>query len=106
MKNINLNTVKNTNRKIAIVAITLSTGLFALISNSSMAQAVELLKAEPIEQISLYHEAKESLALSFTGLTISQNVNDEVKINTMAKQQNSVNKSFSVTLTNANLISE
>ncbi|MFT7008947.1 MAG: purine-nucleoside phosphorylase [Colwellia sp.] len=98
--------MKNTKRKLAIVITTLSTGLFALVSNSSMAQATELLKAEPIEQISLYQEAKESLALSFTGLTISQNINSEVKVNTMAKQQNSVNKNFSVTLTNANLISE
>tara|TARA_R110001583_G_scaffold2068_4_gene15244 strand:- start:10481 stop:10777 length:297 start_codon:yes stop_codon:yes gene_type:complete len=98
--------MKNTKRKLAIVITTLSTGLFALVSNSSMAQATELLKAEPIEQISLYQEAKESLALSFTRLTISQNINSEVKVNTMAKQQNSVNKNFSVTLTNANLISE
>jgi hypothetical protein len=98
--------MKNTKRKLAIVITTLSTGLFTLVSNSSMAQATELLKAEPIQQISLYQEAKESLALSFTGLTISQNINSEVKINTMAKQQNSVNKNFSATLTNANLISE
>ena len=98
--------MKNTKRKLAIVITTLSTGLFALVSNSSMAQATELLKAEPIEQISLYQEAKESLALSFTGLTISPNVNNEVKINTMAKQQHLVNKSFSVMLTNANFISE
>jgi hypothetical protein len=98
--------MKNTKRKLAIVITTLSTSLFALVSNSSMAQATELLKAEPIQQISLYQEAKESLALSFTGLTISQNINSEVKINTMAKQKNSVNKNFSATLTNANLISE
>jgi hypothetical protein len=72
MKNTNAQTDKKTKIKIAIVVTTLVTGLFAIIGNNSIVQAAELIKAEPIKQINLYQEAKVSLALSFTSLTISQ----------------------------------
>jgi hypothetical protein len=103
MKNTNVKTVKNTKRQIAIVV---ATALFSLISNSSIVQAAELVKAQPVKQISLYQEAKESLALSFTGLTISQNVNDAATISIMTTQQNAANTSSSVTLIKTNLMSE
>jgi len=106
MKNTNAQTVKNTKRKLAIVLTTLTTGLFALLGNSSIVQASDLVKAEPIKQINLYQEAKESLASSFTDLTISQDMNEEATINIMAKQHNSVNTNYPITLTKINLISE
>jgi len=106
MKNTNAQIQKNTKRKLTIVISTLVAGLFAATSNSSVVQAAELEKIEPIKQISLYQEAKESLALSFNGLTINQNYNDEAVKSTMAKQQNSTIKNIPITLTKANLVSE
>jgi len=106
MKNTNAQTDKNTKRKLAIVITTLVTGLFAITGNNSIVQAAELVKAEPIKQVRLYQEAKESLALSFTRLTISQNFNDDVVKSTMANQQSSANKNSLFTLTKIDLVSE
>jgi len=106
MKNTNAQTDKNSQKKLAIVLTTLMTGLFAFISNSSIAQAAELVQAEPIKQINLYQEAKASLALSFTSLTISQKFNDDAVKSTMANQQNSANTNSPITLTKINVVSE
>jgi len=102
----NTNAHKNTKRKLTIVITTLVTGLFAVISNGSIVQAAELVKAEPIKQVSLYQEAKESLALSFDSLTISQNFNNEEAKNTIANQQSLASTNSSIILTKTNLVSE
>jgi hypothetical protein len=106
MKEITQQTFKNTKRKLAIVLVTLTTGLFTLISQSSIVQANELVKLEPITQISLYQEAQESLALSFTNLSLTQNVNDDTTKNNIVKQQNSTNSDSFVTLTTVTSLSE
>lgn len=106
MKEITQQTFKNTKRKLAIVLATLTTGLFTLISQSSIVHANELVKLEPITQISLYQEAQESLALSFTNLSLTQNVNDDTTKNTIVKQQDSTNSDSFVTLTTVTLLSE
>ncbi len=106
MKNTNAQTDKNNQRKFAIIVTTLVTALFAATSNSSIVQAAELVKAEPIQQINLITEAKESLAISFMTLTISKNFNNEATKSMMAKQKNSANKNKPMTLTKINVVAE
>lgn len=106
MKNSNAKTYKNTKIKLAIVVTTLAMGLFSFASNSEIVQASELIKAETIESISLYQEAKESLALSFNSLSINQSYNDKGIKNVVVTQRNSANKNIPVTLSKTNLISE
>lgn len=106
MKNTNAKIYINATKKLAVVVTTLTAGLFSLISNSAILQASELVKVEPTKQISLYQEAKESLALSFDSLTISHEMNDLPAKNTMAKQQSSTDKNIPITLTKVNLVSE
>lgn len=105
MKNTNTPSYKNTKIKLAIVITTLTTALVSSMSHSAIVQAAELVKIKPIEQISLYQEAKQSLALSFTGLTINTNDNDETLKNMIAKN-NSTNTNVPVTLVKANAVSE
>ncbi|MBL4823371.1 MAG: hypothetical protein JKX90_07595 [Colwellia sp.] len=106
MKNTNAQTDKKTKIKIAIVVTTLVTGLFAIIGNNSIVQAAELIKAEPIKQINLYQEAKVSLALSFTSLTISQTFNEVAVKSAKVNQQNSADTNSPITLTEINLVTE
>jgi hypothetical protein len=104
MKKSNAKIYNNIIRKFAINNTILATGLFTLMATISTAQADELIKAEPIKQINLYQEAQDSLALSFSSLTIIQN--DDVTSNMMAKQQHSENTNTTITLTKVNLVSE
>jgi hypothetical protein len=106
MKNTNAQIDKNIIRKIAINNTTLATSLVVLITTSAIVQADELVKAEPIEQINLHQEATESLALSFSNLTITQRDTDDVTTSMMAKQQRSTYTNIPITLTKVNLISE
>jgi hypothetical protein len=106
MKNTNAQIDKNIIRKIAINNTTLATSLVVLITTSAIVQADELVKAEPIEQINLHQEATESLALSFSNLTITQRDTDDVTTSMMAKQQRSTYTNIPMTLTKVNLISE
>jgi hypothetical protein len=106
MKNTNAQIDKNIIRKIAINNTTLATSLVVLITTSAIVQADELVKTEPIEQINLHQEATESLALSFSNLTITQRDTDDVTTSMMAKQQRSTYTNIPMTLTKVNLISE
>lgn len=100
------NTNAKTNKSIKIQLAIMVTSLFALTSFSSLIQAAQLIKAEPIKQVSLFEEAKENLALSFSSLTISQSSTDELIKDTMAKQQASNQKNIPITLTKISLVSE
>lgn len=102
MRNTNAKTNKNTKIQLAIMI----TSLFTLTSYSSLIQAAELIKAEPIKHVNLFEEAKENLALSFSSLAISQSSTDELVRDTMAKQQASNQKHIPITLTKINLVSE
>lgn len=106
MKNTNAKKHMNATKKLAVVVTTLTAGLFSLTSNSAILQASELVKVEPTKQVSLYQDAKESLALSFDSLTISHEINDVPAKNTIAKQQSSADKNIPITLTKVNLVSE
>jgi hypothetical protein len=106
MKNTNVQTDKNIINKLAINNTMLATGLIALMTTSTIVQADELVKAEPIKQTSLYQEATESLALSFSNLALTQSDNDAVTTSLMAKQQRSAIKNTPITLTKVNLVSE
>jgi hypothetical protein len=106
MKKTNQQTFKNTKRKLAIIIATLTAGLFTLISQSSIVHANELVKSEPITEISLYQEAQESLALSFTNLSLTQNINNELMKNSIIDQVNPTSAINVITLTNVILESE
>lgn len=100
--------MKNTNAysyKLAIVATSLVMVYFAS-GIASIAQAAELLKAEPVQHINLMQEAKDNLALSFTTLTISQDFNEGMTDNMIAIQKGTANKNQAVSLTKTALIAE
>lgn len=100
--------MKNTNAysyKLAIVATSLVMVYFAS-GIASIAQAAELLKAEPVQHVNLMQEAKNNLALSFTTLAISQYTNKDIAMNMMAMQKNVTKKNQAVSLTKTTLIAE
>ncbi len=100
--------MKNTNAysyKLAIAATSLVMVYFAS-GIASIAQATELLKAEPVQQNILVQEAKNILALSFTTLTISQDSNENMAIDMMAKQKGAAKQNKAVSLTKTALIAE
>ncbi len=100
--------MKNTNTypyKLAIVATSLVMVYFAS-GVASTAQATELLKAEPVKQDILVQEAKESLALSFTALTLSQDSNNDITKSMMAMQKNTAKQKRTVVSTKTALIAE
>ncbi len=90
--------------KIAIVATSFVMVYFAL-GIASIAQATELLKAEPVVQHNLIEAAKDSLASSFTTLMI--NDSSEYDADTMIiTQKHIADHNQVVALTKATLISE
>lgn len=103
MKNTNAQTQNNITIKLAL-ALTVS--LFSVTSYSSPIKANELVKVEPIKQVTFYIDAKESLALSFDNIAISQDYDNEIAKHTINKQQKSAKKNASVVLSKADLISE
>jgi hypothetical protein len=99
MKNINAYT-----KKITIIATSLVMAYFAS-GIAAIAQAADLLKAEPIKQSALVQEAKDDLALSFTTLTISQ-FSDMNIAKTIITPQDTAKQNKAVTLTKTALIAE
>ena len=102
------NIMKNTNAysyKLAIVATSLVMVYFAS-GIASIAQATELLKAEPVQHVDLMQEAKDSLELSFSTLVINHDFNRSNVDSVIAKQKKTTNENKAVTLTKVTLISE
>ena len=91
--------------KLAIVA-TSFVMVYFVSGIASIAQATELLKAAPIQQVDLIKDAKESLKLSFSTLMINDNFNQNHTDSMIAKTKDTANKNNPVTLTKATLISE
>ena len=92
MKNINAYSYK-----LAIVATSLVMAYFAS-GIASIAQAAELLKAEPVKQESLHSQAQANLALTFSTLTISTSTtkDDAKDLIAMERSQNNSNKDNTV----------
>jgi hypothetical protein len=98
--------MRNTNTyKLAIVATSFVMAYFAS-GIASIAQATDLLKAEPVKQGYLIQEAKNNLALSFTTLTISQVTNEKMTKYMIAKQKDTAKQDEAVNLTKTALIAE
>lgn len=91
--------------KLAIAATTLVMAYFAS-GIASIAQATELVKVEPVQEINLIQDAKNTLALSFSTLTISNNASNDNIDAMMVKQKATTKQSQPVTLTKVTLISE
>jgi hypothetical protein len=91
--------------KLAIAATSLVMVYFAS-GIASIAQAANLEKAEPVQEINLIQEAKDSLKLSFATLTISS-VSNSANAETMMTQERTMAKeSQVVSSTKVTLISE
>ena len=97
--------MKNYSYKLAIVATSFAMAYFAS-GIASIAQATELLKAEPVQHVNLIQDAKDNLALSFSTLEINSDFNQSKADLIIAKQKNTANESKVATLTKATLISE
>ena len=98
--------MKNTNAySLAIVATSIVMVYFAS-GIASIAQAAELLKAEPVQHVDLIQEAKNSLELSFSTLVINNNFNESNVDIAIAKQKNTTDETKAMALTKVTLISE
>ncbi len=100
--------MKNTSAysyKLAIVATSLVMVYFAS-GLASIAQAAELLKAEPVKQNILVQEAKNILTLSFETLTISQDSHENIANDMMAKPKDAAKLNNTVNLAKTALIAE
>ncbi len=91
--------------KLAIAATSLVMVYFAS-GIASIAQAAELLKAQPVQEINLIQEAKDNLKLSFSTLAINNDSSKENAKVMLAKQKATVKDNQPVTLTKVSLISE
>ena len=97
--------MKNYSYKFAIIATSVVMAYFAS-SIVSIAQATELLKAEPVEQASLISQAQVDLGLSFSTIIIdASSIQDSAK-NMIAKQEVTTNKNKTFTLSKKTLVSE
>jgi|GEM_PF-1816767 len=100
MKNITTYVYKLTIIATSLVMVYFVSGITAI------AQANELLKAEPVKQVHLLEQAKSNLALSFSTLQVIPSI-DENNIKTaMVNEKKTVNKSKSVALNNTVTIGE
>lgn len=100
MKNITTYIYKLTIIATSLVMVYFVSGITAI------AQANELLKAEPVKQIHLLEQAKSNLALSFSTLQVTPSINENsIKI-AKVSEQDSVNKSKTVNLNNTAKIGE
>ncbi|QBG37580.1 hypothetical protein [Litorilituus sediminis] len=88
------------------VLTTLITGL--IISTSAMAAVptTEVEKAEPVQQINLVSQAKQTLELSFANIEIKTEMSQVNNKNSLAKQKTDANKNKPVTLTKTTLLAE
>jgi len=100
--------MKNTNAypyKLAIIATSLVMAYFTS-GIASIAQATELVKAEPIKHFELMQEAKDSLKLSFATLVINNDFDKSNADSVIAQQKNTTKENKVTTLTKTMLISE
>lgn len=98
--------MKNTySYKLAIVATSLVMAYFAS-GIASIAQATELLKAEPVEQASLISQAQANLMLSFSPITIASNTAQESAKDMIAMTEVTANQKSIATANKATLVSE
>jgi len=100
--------MKNTNAysyKLAIVATSLVMAYFAS-GIASIAQATELLKAEPVKQESLISQAQASLALTFTTISMAPSSAQDSAKNMIAQEKVTANKNNAMTISKTTLISE
>ncbi len=73
---------------------------------ASIAQANELLKAEPVQHVTLIQDAQASLKLSFSTLAITDDASNSIASPMMAKQVKATKESPLVILTKTTQISE
>ena len=98
--------MKNTySYKLAIVATSLVMAYFAS-GIASIAQATELLKAEPVEQASLINQAQANLMLSFSPITIATISTQESAKDMIAMTEVTKNQKSLATANKATLVSE
>jgi len=100
--------MKNTNAysyKLAIVATSLVMAYFAS-GIASIAQATELLKAEPVKQESLISQAQSNLALTFATITMAPSSTQDSAKNMIAKETVTANRNKAMTISKTTLISE
>jgi hypothetical protein len=97
--------MKNYSYKIAIVATSIVMAYFAT-GIATIAQATELLKAEPVKQASLISQAQANLALSFSTIAIAPSSTQDSAKNLIAKKAVTENQNRTVTLSKTSLISE
>ncbi len=97
---------QNTKTKFTFIMTLLASTLLSATSHSAIVPATELVEIEAAKQSSLYQEAQESLALSFSQLAIEETSNNDVLNNTIANKKNSTPTDAPITLTKVNLVSE
>lgn len=100
--------MKKTNaysNKLAIVATSIVMAYFAS-GISSIAQATELLKAEPVKQASLISQAQANLALSFATITIATNSTQDSAKDMVAQKEVSATQHTATSLNKTTLVSE
>ncbi len=100
--------MKNTNAysyKLAIVATSLVMAYFAS-GIASIAQATELLKAEPVMQESLISQAQANLALTFSTITMAPNSAQDIAKDMIAKERTTADSNKAITISKATLIGE
>ena len=99
--------MKNYSYKFAIVATSVVMAYFAS-GIASIAQATELLKAEPVNQSSLTNQAQVNLELSFSTITITITPSSaQYSVKSMiAKQEVTTSQNRTVTLSKTTFVSE
>ncbi|MBU2924673.1 hypothetical protein Q4530_15595 [Colwellia sp. 1_MG-2023] len=91
--------------KLAIVATSAVMVYFAS-GLASIAQASDLIKAEPIKQESLINQAQANLAVTFSTITITPSTIQDNASEMIAKERVVVNQSEVITLSKNNIMSE
>tara|TARA_R110001592_G_scaffold16123_6_gene69005 strand:+ start:4717 stop:5067 length:351 start_codon:yes stop_codon:yes gene_type:complete len=103
-----INHMKNTDTysyKLAIVATSLVMAYFAS-GIASIAQATELLKAEPVKQESFISQAQDHLALTFATITIAPRSAQDNAKNMIVMEKVMANKNNANPIIETSLISE
>ena len=91
--------------KIAIIATSLVMVYFAT-GIASIAQATELVKAEPIKHENFLSQAQENLALTFSTISIAPNATQNNAKNMIAIVSSTASKNPESTVNKATLVSE
>ena len=97
--------MKNYSYKLAIVATSFVMAYFAS-GIASIAQATELLKAEPVKHASLISQAQANLVLSFSTIAIAPSSAQDSAKNMIAKKEVPANQNRTITQSKTTLISE